>query len=215
MSAEDSPGNEPGFLQRWSRRKQAVREGVVPDDVAAQGTAPPAAIAAQPVAQTGPDADPNTNPRHTELPSLDSLQGLQSDYLDFMQPEVAQHLKRAALKKLFADPHFNVIDRFEAYSEDYTQADPIPAAMLRGLNQAKGLLFPHDDPKPDDPKPDDPKPDDSKPDEPNQERALHAALDPLRNAEVEIETPAETRSEARSETWSETRALSDGLKKHQ
>ena len=219
MSAEDSPGNEPGFLQRWSRRKQAVREGVVPDDVAAQGTAPPAAIAAQPVAQTGPDADPNTNPRHTELPSLDSLQGLQSDYLDFMQPEVAQHLKRAALKKLFADPHFNVIDRFEAYSEDYTQADPIPAAMLRGLNQAKGLLFPHDDPKPDDPKPDDSKPDDSKPDEPNQERALHAALDPLRNAEVEIETPAETRSEARSEarseTQSETQALSDGLKKHQ
>ena len=211
MSAEDSPGNEPGFLQRWSRRKQAVREGVVPDDVAAQGTAPPAAIAAQPVAQTGPDADPNTNPRHTELPSLDSLQGLQSDYLDFMQPEVAQHLKRAALKKLFADPHFNVIDRFEAYSEDYTQADPIPAAMLRGLNQAKGLLFPHDDPKPDDPKPDDSKPDDSKPDEPNQERALHAALDPLRNAEVEIETPAETRSE----TQSETQALSDGLKKHQ
>ena len=124
------------------------------------------------------------------------------------QPEVAQHLKRAALKKLFADPHFNVIDRFEAYSEDYTQADPIPAAMLRGLNQAKGLLFPHDDPKPDDPKPDD-----AKPDEPNQERALHAALDPLRNAEVEIETPAETRSEARSETPSEARPLPNGVQK--
>jgi len=195
MSAEDSPRNEPGFLQRWSRRKQAVREGVVPDDVAAQGTAPPAAIAAQPVAQTGPDADPNINPRHTELPSLDSLQGLQSDYLDFMQPKVAQHLKRAALKKLFADPHFNVIDRFEAYSEDYTQADPIPAAMLRGLNQAKGLLFPHDDAKEGEPKPDDP----------NQERALQSAADPLRNAEVEIESPAETRSEARP--------LPDGLQK--
>ena len=108
---------------------------------------------------------------------------------------------------------FNVIDRFEAYSEDYTQADPIPAAMLRGLNQAKGLLFPHDDPKPDDPKPDDPKPDDSKPDEPNQERALHAALDPLRNAEVEIETPAETWSETPPETPSEARPLPNGVQK--
>jgi hypothetical protein len=209
MSAEDSPGNESGFLQRWSRRKQAVREGVVPADVAAEGTAQPAAIAPQPVAQTSPgsslnpgpspSADLSADPKQTELPSLDSLHGLQSDYLDFMQPKVAQHLKRAALKKLFADPHFNVIDRFEAYSEDYTQADPIPAAMLRGLNQAKGLLFPHDDPKPDDPKPD----------EPNQERTLQSAADPLRNAEAEIETPAETRSE----TWSEARPLPDGLQK--
>ena len=159
MSAEDSPGNASGFLQRWSRRKQAVREGVVPADAAAQAAIRTAAIVSQPVAQAsqdatpapsaGADPDPNPHARHTELPSLDSLHGLQSDYLDFMQPKVAQQLKRAALKKLFADPHFNVIDRFEAYSEDYTQADPIPAAMLRGLNQAKGLLFPHDDPKED------------------------------------------------------------------
>ena len=208
MSAEDSPGNESGFLQRWSRRKQAVREGVVPADVAAEGTARPAAIAPQPVAQTSPgsnpspDADSSADPGKTELPSLDSLHGLQSDYLDFMQPKVAQHLKRAALKKLFADPHFNVIDRFEAYSEDYTQADPIPEAMLRGLNQAKGLLFPHDDPKPDDP---------------SQERALQSAADPLRNAEVEIETPVETPPEtppeARSEARSEARPLPDGLQK--
>jgi len=204
MSAEDSPGNESGFLQRWSRRKQAVREGVVPADVAAEGSAQPAAIAPQPVAQASPgsslspgpspSADLSADPGQTELPSLDSLHGLQSDYLDFMQPKVAQHLKRAALKKLFADPHFNVIDRFEAYSEDYTQADPIPAAMLRGLNQAKGLLFPHDDPKPDDPR---------------QERALQSAADPLRNAEVEIETPAETPPDTRSEA----RPLPDGFQK--
>ena len=117
-----------------------------------------------------------------------------------MQPKVTQQLKRAALKKLFADPHFNVIDRFEAYSEDYTQADPIPAAMLRGLNQAKGLLFPHDDPKQDASQQDAPKPD-----EPNQERALQSAVDPLRNAEVEIE--------AQPETQSQPQPLSDGLQK--
>jgi hypothetical protein len=146
------------------------------------------------------------------------LQGLQSDYLDFMQPKVTQQLKRAALKKLFADPHFNVIDRFEAYSEDYTQADPIPAAMLRGLNQAKGLLFPHDDPKQDAPKPDE-----SKPDELNQERALPSAVDPLRNAAVEIEAEAqpeaqpeaqlEAQPEAQLEARPAAQPLSDGLQK--
>ena len=118
-----------------------------------------------------------------------------------MQRGVGAEVRNAAMKKLFADPHFNVIDRFEAYSEDYTQADPIPAAMLRGLNQAKGLLFPHDDPKQDAPKPD----------ELNQQRALQSAVDPLRNAEVEIE--AEARLEAPPETQPQPQPLSDGLQK--
>jgi hypothetical protein len=149
MSAEDSPGNESGFLQRWSRRKQAVREGVVPADVAAEGTARPAAIVPQPVAQTSPgsnpspDADPGADliadTKQTELPSLDSLHGLQSDYLDFMQPKVAQHLKRAALKKLFADPHFNVMDGLDVYIDDYSQPDPLAPALLRQMASAQFL----------------------------------------------------------------------------
>jgi len=210
QSADHRTKDAGSFLQRWSRRKQAAQAGVVPTDAAAEGATQLAAIDPQRAAQASPgrSADPSTDAdtKHTELPSLDSLQGLQSDYLDFMQPKVTQQLKRAALKKLFADPHFNVIDRFEAYSEDYTQADPIPAAMLRGLNQAKGLLFPHDDPKQDAPKPDE-----SKPDELNQERALPSAVDPLRNAEVEIE--AEARSEAQPETQPQPQPLSDGLQK--
>ena len=223
QSADHRTTDAGSFLQRWSRRKQAAQAGVVPTETAAEGATQIAAIDPQRAAQASPSrkagrsADPGADPsadadtKHTELPSLDSLQGLQSDYLDFMQPKVTQQLKRAALKKLFADPHFNVIDRFEAYSEDYTQADPIPAAMLRGLNQAKGLLFPHDDPKQDAPKPDAPKPDESKPDEPNQERALPSAVDPLRNAEVEIEI--EARSEAQLEARPAAQPLSDGLQK--
>jgi len=220
QSADHRTTDAGSFLQRWSRRKQAVQAGVVPTETAAEGATQIAAIDPQRAAQASPSrnagrsadpsADADTDTKHTELPSLDSLQGLQSDYLDFMQPKVTQQLKRAALKKLFADPHFNVIDRFEAYSEDYTQADPIPAAMLRGLNQAKGLLFPHDDPKQDAPKPDE-----SKPDELNQERALPSAVDPLRNAAVEIEAEAqpEARPEAQLEARPAAQPLSDGLKK--
>ena len=211
QSADHRTTDAGGFLQRWSRRKQAVQAGVVPTEAAAEGATQLAAIDPQRAAQASPDRSADADTKHTELPSLDSLQGLQSDYLDFMQPKVTQQLKRAALKKLFADPHFNVIDRFEAYSEDYTQADPIPAAMLRGLNQAKGLLFPHDDPKQDAPKPGETKTDESKPDEPNQQRALQSAVDPLRNAEVEIE--AEARLEAPPETQPQPQPLSDGLQK--
>ena len=197
QSADHRTTDAGSFLQRWSRRKQAAQAGVVPTEAAAEGATQIAAIDPQRVAQASPDRSADADTKHTELPSLDSLQGLQSDYLDFMQPKVTQQLKRAALKKLFADPHFNVIDRFEAYSEDYTQADPIPAAMLRGLNQAKGLLFPHDDSKQDAPKPG----------ELNQERALPSAVDPLRNAEVEID------AEAPPETQPQPQPLSDGLQK--
>jgi hypothetical protein len=58
-----------------------------------------------------------------------------------MDPRVDGETRRAALKKLFADPHFNVPDPFEAYSEDYTVGDPIPKEMLKTLSHARRLLF--------------------------------------------------------------------------
>ena len=57
-----------------------------------------------------------------------------------MHPKVEDALRRAALKKLFSDPHFNVADPFEAYSGDWTGGEPIPEEMLAALNQAKRLL---------------------------------------------------------------------------
>jgi hypothetical protein len=52
---------------------------------------------------------------------------------------VAPEVKNAAMKKLFADPHFNVMDRMDIYIDDYSQADPLPLAMLRQMNGAKFL----------------------------------------------------------------------------
>ena len=51
-------------------------------------------------------------------------------------------VKNAAMKKLFADPHFNVMDGLDTYIDDYGRADPIPKAMLRQMVQARvlGLL---------------------------------------------------------------------------
>ena len=75
-----------------------------------------------------------------ELPALDKLTP-ESDFTGFMHPKVEDALRRAALKKLFSDPHFNVPDPYEAYSGDWTVGEPIPDEMLATLNQAKQLLF--------------------------------------------------------------------------
>lgn len=63
----------------------------------------------------------------------------ESDYANFMARDVAPDVKNAAMKKLFSDPHFNVMDRMDVYIDDYSQPDPLPAAMLRQMASAKFL----------------------------------------------------------------------------
>ena len=121
MSDESS-----SFLSRWSRRKTAARAGEVLEEPASNQ-----ASEIEP-ADTGPPP---------ELPSIESLQGLQSDYQDFMDARVHDDTKRAALKQLFNDPHFNKMDGLDVYIDDYGKPDPIPPAMLAALNHARGLLW--------------------------------------------------------------------------
>ncbi|HEY6720376.1 MAG TPA: DUF3306 domain-containing protein [Burkholderiales bacterium] len=125
MSADDK---EP-FLSRWSRRKlQTDKESATAKPVAAPQSAP-AAAPAKP---------------QPELPSIDSLQGLASEYQEFLRPEVDVKLRQAALKKLFHDPHFNIMDGLDTYIDDYSKPDPIPEEMLKSLKQANRLLFPEE-----------------------------------------------------------------------
>jgi hypothetical protein len=125
------------FLGRWSRRKQAARRGEalpepVPDAPPAEtaAPAPPAAAAAAPI-----DAAPPA------LPPVESLKGLESEYGEFLRPGVDPATRSAALKRLFGDPHFHFdqMDKLDIYIDDYSQPDPIPTAMLRLMNQARGL----------------------------------------------------------------------------
>ena len=140
---------DEGFLSRWSRRKAQLRTGVevepapaAPPVVPAKSTAPlpvaPAAaeVAALPVAEAPP------------LPTMDDVAALtrESDYARFVMPGVDDGVKSAAMKKLFSDPHFNVMDGLDTYIDDYNTPDPIPLAMLRQMNQSKFLrLFEHEE----------------------------------------------------------------------
>ena len=109
------------FLARWSRLKRE------------EAAAPPAALS-QPVA---PAADPDSTP--PELPPLDKLT-IESDYTGFFHPKVDAKLRQAAIRKLFADPNFNVMDGLYVYIEDYSKPDPLSPEMLAGLKQAQRIL---------------------------------------------------------------------------
>jgi len=67
--------------------------------------------------------------------------GPDSDFGLFLRQEISEEVRRKAMKTLFADPHFNVMDGLDIYIDDYTISDPIPEAMLATLTQARGLLF--------------------------------------------------------------------------
>ena len=137
------------FLARWSRRKrEAEREAERPAEAAApeEPAAGSATAGAEGVARVAPvpvsaaTRDPAAT-TEMPLPPIDSLDGLRSDYEAFFQQPVDDELRRAALKKLFADPHFNQMDMLDVYVDDYTQFEPLPAALRLRLPSARGFLL--------------------------------------------------------------------------
>jgi hypothetical protein len=107
--------DEGNFLQRWSRRKRDA------------ATAVPATL---PLARHPP----------IELPPIENL-SFESDFQAFMRAKVDERVRRAALKKLFSDPRFNVMDGLDVYIDDYSKEDPIPPGMLAQLQHARTTLF--------------------------------------------------------------------------
>ncbi|CAG1002235.1 hypothetical protein BURK1_02950 [Burkholderiales bacterium] len=132
----DTPGNERFSLKRWSNRKHAAARASAPGPAAAVPPAPeasPAAPAPAPASVSRDDA--------AQLPPVDSLT-FDADFTPFMKPDVEPSLKRSALRKLFADPRFNVMDGLDVYIDDYSKPDPIDEETVRGLAQARYLFDP-------------------------------------------------------------------------
>ena len=65
--------------------------------------------------------------------------GPDSDFGQFLRQEISEEIRRKAMKTLFAEPHFNVMDGLDIYIEDYNISEPIPAAMLAGMRQMQAL----------------------------------------------------------------------------
>lgn len=116
---EEKDKSEEEFLSRWSRLKREARES------------PDAPAPAKPAADDDTPAP--------ELPPVDELT-LDSDFRGFFHPKVDEDLRRSALKKLFSEPHFNVMDGLDTYIDDYSKSDPLPAAMLAQLRHAQKIF---------------------------------------------------------------------------
>lgn len=138
MANEPDPP-QPFSLKRWSQRKREAARAESPASMAA----PPAPRATAEVPATAA-----ASPEPAPLPPVDTLT-FDSDFAAFMQPKVNEETRRAALKKLFTDPSFNVMDGLDIYTGDYTQSDPMPAGMLEKLSAVYAMLDPVAPPDPD------------------------------------------------------------------
>ena len=163
MKRDAEPSAE-GFLSRWSRLKRESG----PDPVAVEGMPSPASeVTARddrllvPGTVPGPSttftstttspltlassATPTSSRTQTSnsapppLPAIDTL-NFDSDYTAFFQPRVPDDLRRAAVKKLFADPHFNIMDGLDVYIDDYSKPDPLPEGWLEQIAHARDLI---------------------------------------------------------------------------
>ncbi len=158
------------FLSRWSRRKAQARveadvpeaapevvpdvvpdvSPVVDDRVAIEATeGGDVTEAAQTLEVPGPP-DSRSAPDASEvapaapLPTLEDVERLtpDADFSPFVDRMLNPEVRNAAMKKLFTDPHFNVMDGLDVYIDDYNKADPLPKQWLRQIVQARvlGLL---------------------------------------------------------------------------
>jgi hypothetical protein len=124
MAAED-------FFARWARKKTEAQP--VSTEVSAHETSAPQASA--PPAPTGGEQ---------RLPTLEDVAQLtpEADFSAFMSKGVDEGVKRAAMKKLFSDPHFNVMDGLDVYIDDYNTFEALTPDVIATLNHAKTLLDP-------------------------------------------------------------------------
>lgn len=141
--------SEEGFLKRWSRRKASAGEAAGSET--AQAPVRPAAPV-QPAPPPVPPQAPPAQARAADVPppTIEDVARLTpgSDFSAFVGQGVDKSVQRLALKKLFADPHFHVMDGLDMYMDDYNKPSPMSAAMLAALEHAKSALRPSEPAKP-------------------------------------------------------------------
>jgi len=120
--------SEESFISRWSRRKKDARGETQEARETSDET--------REVAAAAPSAPPAAQPEL--LPPVESLTP-ESDFSPFMREGVDPDTRRLAVKKLFEDPRFNVMDGLDVYIDDYSKPDPLPEGWLEKLNQVARL----------------------------------------------------------------------------
>lgn len=108
--AQDPAGRREDFLERWSRRKLETQH------------ADQDAVVSESDAVTDSVSVPDEREAvltDADMPPIETLKE-DSDYSPFLSPGVSDDLRHQALRKLFAQPDFNITDGLNDYDEDYT-----------------------------------------------------------------------------------------------
>ena len=144
--------DDDNFFSRWSRRKVQVRTGEpLPAD---PPHAPVAVVAPVVVAAPVVSASPVVAEQPEPPPAL-TLEDVarltpESDYSAFVARSVSPDVRNAAVKKLFTDPHYNIMDGLDIYIDDYSKPSPLSAADMAKMVGAQFLKLVDD---PNEPKP--------------------------------------------------------------
>jgi hypothetical protein len=135
MATDDKPGFS---LSRWSQRKLAAARAA--EQPAAPKPANVAPAAAAPMAPSARAAE-GASAAAPELPAVESLT-FESDFTAFLGPKVDEALRRRALRTLFRDPRFNVMDGLDVYIDDYTKFETLTPEMVKQLAHTKYIFAP-------------------------------------------------------------------------
>jgi len=119
-----------GFLSRWSKRKAGIEDASLEKKV----ESPKEVIQVAPVEGTQEPVPPPAS-----LEDVAKIDRLDPDFSAFMRPDVDPAVQQAALKKMFTDPHFNIMDGLDIYIDDYSKPDPLPPGMLERMVQSDML----------------------------------------------------------------------------
>ncbi len=139
--------SEEGFFRRWARLKSsgpAAGEELADEHDLAPHPVPAAVTDASRTVPAVRPASGHANAAQSErpLPTMEDAARLtpEADFSAFVGKGVDKSVQRLALKTLFADPHFNLVDGLDMYMSDYNKASPLTPVMLASLQHAQGLV---------------------------------------------------------------------------
>ncbi|MBJ7380181.1 MAG: DUF3306 domain-containing protein [Polynucleobacter sp.] len=125
---------EDRFLSRWARRKAGLESDKTKEiDADNQQLVEPVLAKTSTATEAAPEK-PVAN-----MDDVEQIDSKAPDFSAFMQSNVDPAVQQAALKKMFTDPHFNIMDGLDIYIDDYSKPDPIPLEMLKRMNQSSML----------------------------------------------------------------------------
>lgn len=121
--------SKEGFASRWSRMKQEER---------VEKTLPTVELEQEPEIDHSKQQEELNQLSDTDMPALETLSE-SSDYSGFLSAKVTEAVRKAALRKMFHLPAFNVVDGLDDYAEDYTNFEALGDIVTHDMKRMAKL----------------------------------------------------------------------------